>query len=191
MICVVALPAALWASPLKQAGLPPVVYADTEVSTNVEISAWQRGAAKFYFSLTCIVTPSNNVEVAFGVDADGDGVLAAAETDLVVGWDCGAWFVRHGVDGERFTEAAELPDGTGTLVWDYRLTAATSPERLTLSAEGAADNAFHKLFDEPPSPAWLHDRRWNLMRLTGRGLAGSGETFTVGTPSDPTAIMFR
>ena len=46
-----------------------------------------------------LASPSNNVEVAFGTDADGDGVLDLWETDCVIGWDCGAWFVRKGADG--------------------------------------------------------------------------------------------
>ena len=53
----VAMPTAL--------SLPSVACADTEVVTNIVISSWQRGAAKFAFSLSCLATPSNNVEAAF------------------------------------------------------------------------------------------------------------------------------
>ncbi|MCQ2394047.1 MAG: hypothetical protein MJ249_07135 [Kiritimatiellae bacterium] len=48
--------------------LPPVEKVDTEATTNVVISSWQRGAAKFVFSLSCLATPSNNVEATFGED---------------------------------------------------------------------------------------------------------------------------
>ena len=91
-----------WAAQPTVLSLPPVVHVDTEVTTNVVISSWQRGAAKFAFSLSCIATPSNNVEAAFGKDVNTNGVLEPEETDLVVGWNRGAWFVQNGTDGERF-----------------------------------------------------------------------------------------
>ena len=46
------------------------------------------------FSLELEATPSNNVEVAIGHDADCDGHLSLDETALAVGYDCGEWFVR-------------------------------------------------------------------------------------------------
>ena len=177
----------VWASQPTALSLPPVVHVDTEVMTNVVISSWQRGAAKFAFSLSCIATPSNNVEAAFGEDVNANGVLEPEETDVVVGWSRGNWFVQNGGDGERFSMAPTSMENVKTLAWAYRLTAAPTPVRLSVMVDGTA--AFSTLAEE--SPEWLHRREWNLMRLTGRGLHDSGETFTVGTPLDPTAILFR
>ena len=177
----------VWASQPTALSLPPVVHVDTEVTTNVVISSWQRGAAKFAFSLSCIATPSNNVEAAFGEDVNANGVLEPEETDVVVGWNRGNWFVQNGADGERFSMAPTSMEDVKTLAWAYRLTAAPTPVRLSVVVDGTA--AFSTLAEE--SPEWLHRREWNLMRLTGRGLHDSGETFTVGTPLDPTAILFR
>ena len=175
------------AVPFEAIRIPAVDRIDTEVTTNVSITAWQLRAAKFSFSLSCLATPSNNVEAAFGTDTDGDGALSARETALVVGWDCGAWFVQKGMDGHRVTERPACTNGIGTLAWNYRLTASDETPRLSVLADGEA--VFAGLVAE--SPDWLHNRCWNLMRLTGRGLDASGETFTIGTPSDPTAIVFR
>ncbi len=176
-----------WASEPTALSLPPVAHADTEVVTNVVITSWQRGAAKFAFSLSCLATPSNNVEAAFGKDANANGVLEPEETDLVVGWNRGAWFVQNGIDGERFAAASSSTEDVKTLAWTYRLTAASTPSRLAVTADDVG--VFAALTEE--SPVWLHRRDWDLMRLTGRGLYNSGETFTVGTPLDPTAILFR
>ncbi len=55
----------VWATVPTALFLPQVVHADTEVATNVVMSSWQRGAAKFAFSLSCLATPSNNVEAVF------------------------------------------------------------------------------------------------------------------------------
>ena len=179
--------ASAWAAQPAVLALPTVAHVDTEVVTNVVISSWQRGAAKLAFSLSCLATPSNNVEAAFGKDANANGELEPEETDLLVGWNRGAWFVQNGVDGERFAAASVSSDEVKTLTWSYRLTAATTPVRLVITADDAG--VFAPLSEE--SPTWLHDRGWDLMRLVGRGLHNSGETFTVGTPLDPTAILFR
>ena len=177
----------VWASQPTALSLPPVVHVDTEVMTNVVISSWQRGSAKFSFSLSCLATPSNNVEAAFGADANANGSLEPDETDLVVGWNRGNWFVQNGVDGERFSGASTSMEDVKTLAWSYRFSAAPTPARLEVMADGVT--AFSVLAED--SPEWLHRREWNLMRLTGRGLYDSDETFTVGTPLDPTAILFR
>ena len=167
--------------------LPPVAYADTEVVTNVVISSWQRGAAKFAFSLSCIATPSNNVEAAFGEDVNTNGVLEPEEVDLIVGWKRGNWFIQNGTDGERLSLVSTSVEDVKTLAWSYRLSVAPTHARLEVTADGVT--AFSALAED--SPEWLHRREWNLMRLTGRGLYDSDETFTVGTPLDPTAILFR
>ena len=178
---------AVRANPFGMIGMPLAVHADTEVTTNVVISSWQRGAAKFAFSLSCLATPSNNVEAAFGKDANANGVLEPEETDLVVGWNRGNWFVQNGTDGERFSAASTSMEDVKTLAWAYRLTAASTPPRLAVTMDGVS--VFSALSED--APEWLHRRNWNLMRLVGRGLHNSGETFTVGTPLDPTAILFR
>ena len=177
----------LWAVPFRPVNLPAVEHLDTEVTTNVSIAAWQLRAAKFSFSLSSLATPSNNVEAAFGTDTDGDGTLSARETALVVGWDCGAWFVQKGMDGRRVSEASATTNEVKTLAWNYRLTASPESPRLSATADGEA--VFADLAVDAAD--WLHNRGWNLMRLTGRGLDASGETFTIGTPSDPTAVVFR
>ena len=51
-------------------------------------------------------TPSNNVEIALGRDADGDGELSFDEAAVRLGWDCGVFFVERVVTGERFEEAS-------------------------------------------------------------------------------------
>ena len=187
MVAVLLVAASAGAAQPVALSLPSVECADTEVMTNVVISSWQRGAAKFSFSLSCLATPSNNVEVAFGADANANGSLEPDETDLVVGWNRGNWFVQKGVDGERFSGASTSMEDVKTLAWSYRFSAAPTHARLEVTADGVT--AFSALAED--SPEWLHRREWNLMRLTGRGLYDSDETFTVGTPLDPTAILFR
>ena len=111
-------PMLLLARPPVPAALPPVVHADTETVTNVPFTASLDAAGRFRLSLVCLATPTNNVEAAFGVDRNDDGVLALEETDCIVGWDCGAWFVRKGADGARTEHAGTVPaDGVSELSW--------------------------------------------------------------------------
>ena len=74
--------------------LPGAEFADTEVSTNVALAVGAARNRRLVFSVELQASPSNNVEVAVGCDADADGRLSLAESALVVGYDCGEWFVR-------------------------------------------------------------------------------------------------
>ncbi len=71
--------------------LPSVVHFDTETSTNVAFTVAESGAGRFTLSLSCIATPSNNVEAAFGYDSNLDGVLDLGEMSFTIGWDCGTF----------------------------------------------------------------------------------------------------
>jgi hypothetical protein len=74
--------------------LPMSEFADTEVSTNFTFAVGGGGGCRLVFSLELEATPTNNVEVAIGCDADENGILSLNEAALAVGYDCGEWFVR-------------------------------------------------------------------------------------------------
>ena len=185
-----ALSALVAAGAPSRAALPPVTHADTEVSTNVPFTAALDAAGRFAFDLSCRATPSNNVEVAFGTDANGNGVLEPEETDRVVGWDCGSWFTRKGADGACQMENGEWKIENGvepevrTLSWRVRVRTDGTPFRLEATADGSP--AFADLpLESPYSPSW------NLLRLTGRGLDASLETFSVSVTPDGTTFIMR
>ena len=167
--------------------LPPVVHYDTETSTNVPFTVAESGAGHFTFSLSCIATPSNNVEAAFGYDSNLDGVLDLGEMSFTIGWDCGAWFVRQGCDGVRIEEPYASTNDVKTLLLNLRFGTSGQPRRLEAAADGQP--AFSAIAAAPPE--WLNVRRCNRLRLTGRGLDGHGESFEVGTTIDAIAIRYR
>ena len=74
--------------------LPQSEFADTEVSTNFTFVVGEGSNRRLVFSLELAASPTNNVEVAIGCDADENGLLSLDETALTVGYDCGEWFVR-------------------------------------------------------------------------------------------------
>ncbi len=82
--------------------LPLVEHPDTEVVTNLVISTAAQGSREYAFELVFSGAASNNVEIAFGTDADGDGALSVDEIGLSAGWDCGEWFIMNAATGEQF-----------------------------------------------------------------------------------------
>ena len=161
-----------YALPPVRPALLPVEYADAETTTNVSFTAWQENAGRFTFSLTCRTTPTNNVQAAFGTDADGDGVLSLEESDLVVGWDCGAWFVQNCFDGGRIESVTGAGDEQ-TLVWTVTLSPRTAiPKRINAAVGDTVVFGGAKA-------GMFYSRTWNMLRLTGRGLADSGESLDV------------
>ena len=75
--------------------LPPSEFADTEVSTNVAFAVERPAMTRIEFTVALDATPTNNVEIAIGTDANGDGNLAVEEVAHVFGYDCGKWFKRE------------------------------------------------------------------------------------------------
>ena len=75
--------------------LPQSEYADTEVSTNIAFVVERPAMARIEFTVALDATPTNNVEVAIGTDANVDGNLSVEESAYVFGYDCGTWFCRE------------------------------------------------------------------------------------------------
>ena len=105
-----ALPMTAFAVTVKP--MPPCAYADTEVSTNIAFVVDRAMMTRIEFTVALDATPTNNVEVAIGTDANGDGNLAPEEAAYVFGYDCGRWFTRV---GELFDCSIVQLDGAGRL----------------------------------------------------------------------------
>ena len=172
------------ALPAVRLVLPPVAHADTETVTNVPFAAWERGLRAFRFDLAFTGTASNNVEMAFGTDADGDGALSDGEIDVRAGWDCGERFIANNVTDERAAEDAPAGAHAFSCVCETHSSgrivnvACTDNGRMVFTGLAAA------------RPAWLHSPGWNMVRLVGRGEnVRSGERFSVKTT--PSGLLFR
>ena len=82
------------------APLPQPDFADAGACTNIALNALS-ATGTLSFSLSFAPCASNNVEVAFGVDLDGNGVLSPDERRMEAGWNRGVWFVRSAEGGPR------------------------------------------------------------------------------------------
>ena len=140
------------------AQLAPSQFADTEVSTNVPCALDLPSLKEYRIGLGLVGTPSNNVEVALGHDADGDGVLSLDEAAISLAWDCGEWIIG----GNREEGIGNGEEGTGNGV---PLVTSEPDTNGVVVAEIAVAVSNHKA-----KPAWLYDRTWNLVRITRRGV---------------------
>ena len=179
--------AMLWlfaAQAATHVALPPVQYADTETTTNVPFMMGANVRHTFRFALSFAGTTSNNVEVALGADANSDGMLSAGETELVVGWDCGRWFLWDFATGTRHWSET-CGGGTHRIDWTAALDAANAATRIAAVFDGT--RPFAAL--TAALPPWLHNPTWNILRLTGRGTDDLDEVFMLAP--DGTAFRFR
>ena len=160
--------------------LPPAQYADTETTTNVPFAMGANGRHTFRFALSFAGTPSNNVEVAFGADSDSNGILSSSETELVVGWDCGRWFLWDFATGTRHW-SEQSAGGTHRIDWTTALDATNAATRIAAVFDGG--KLFTTITDT--MPPWMHNPAWNIMRLTGRGTDELEEMFVL-TPEGTT-----
>ena len=69
-------------------------FCDSESSEVVPIHGWSDSGRRADLTFTATVTSSNNVQVAFGKDLNGDEDLEPEEVQIVVGFDGGVWFAR-------------------------------------------------------------------------------------------------
>ena len=169
--------------------LPSPASVDTEVSAHHRLEQPVFGLRGRDFRLDFSGTPSNNVEVAFGRDADGDGSLAPLETDIVIGWECGRYFIERFRTGERIDETNVGTNGDiRSLAWHYDVRKGGEVFKA-FTATSEAATAFASV--SANAPAWLYDRNWNLMRLTARGTDVQGERFEVETRSSGLLINLR
>ena len=169
--------------------LPPPQFIDTEVSATHRLEQPAFGLRGLDFRLDFNGTPSNNVEVAFGRDLDANGCLAPHETDVIIGWECGRYFIERFRTGERIEETnVGTNDIARSLAWHYDVRKGGKVlKAFTASNEVCA--AFASVSTN--TPAWLYDRNWNLMQLTARGVDVQGERFEVDVRSSGFLIHLK
>jgi len=161
--------------------LPEAAYADTEAVTNIAFDAGVAGNNVFALSLALDASPSNNVEVAFGCDADGNGTLEDSEAAFAIGWDCGEWFFR-----DVAADVADSCDGScgrASLDWRLKLDAALTPRDLRAFV-GTSPLPF-------PLMDTMYDPAWNMARVTSRGFGNVEASLRFGAFAIPIAIRIR
>ena len=164
--------------------MPPPEHDDCEVVTNCVFDASQGDAKMFAVKIGIDATPSNGVEVVFGRDADGDGILSRTEEAMAVGYDCGEWKVVNLVTGEKFT--CDGASGRAALDWKLRLNASRSPRSLAATVNGQP--TFMQLVTPPP---FVFDPTWNAAKIIRRGQSDSNLRVECSVDNIPLFIRIR
>ena len=151
---------------------PVSPYADTEVSTNVVIQTGRTDVRDVQIRMQLDGTPTNNLEIAFGCDANTNGVLDVSEIETVYGWRGGRYFVENVRTWERI-ETPGAPSAQCGVI-DIQLQNDKHFVPKSFAATCGGETAFAGLSTTPP-PAWLFRREWNMARVVRRG---------AGTPSE-------
>ena len=193
---------------------PVSPYADTEVSTNVVIQTGRTDVRDVQIRLQLDGTPTNNLEIAFGCDANTNGVLDVSEIETVYGWRAGRYFVENvrawerieaeaavnalwnppvaeGDQVGRMSEANEPRSGRKSPgVLDVHLEHGPdfAPRRFTATCGG--ETAFAGLSTTPP-PTWLFRREWNMARIVRRGAGPPSEWVRCDVRHNSFAIKVR
>ena len=172
-------------------GLPAWELADTEASTNVPFAFPPVAVRHFLVSLELAGTPSNNVQVAFGRDANTNGVLEIEETGISLGWDCGRWRVREGMrdQGSGIREwTAEAVTTNEVKVLDLDVTISREQGRRIASAENGVEIDWD---DAAELTRALYDNSWDTLRLTVRGVDRADETLRAAVRIEGTKIIVK
>ena len=186
LIASLAVAAALaWQTPVGPAPAP--VFIDMERSTNVQIQAETIQQCRvFECSLSLLATPSNAVDIAFGMSRNGDGVLQSGDETFAIGWEGGAWFVASATN--QICSVQQEGAARRSLSLSLHVSEDGVPRKLSLSADGAG-NAFSAIIDLPPE--WMFSREWDAIRLTVRGACDSVESASVRFGPNPAFIILR
>ena len=191
LLVAVGLAARIGFGAVEVGGLPAWEFADTEVSTNVPFAFPQANVKHFFLSMELAGTPSNNVQVAFGRDANTNGVLEVEESGFAIGWDCGRWRVREGIGdsglGSGEWTAAEVTTNR-VKVLDVDLRVANARGRRIVSTENGVALDWG---EDRKLPRAMYDNSWDTLRLTVRGVDQTDESLRAAVRVEGMKVIVR
>ena len=165
--------------------MPPPDFDDCEVITNCVFDASRQDAKVFSVQIELDATPSNGVEVVFGHDVDGDGVLSRAEENLSVGYDCGEWKVVNLTTGDTISSHST----SGRVAFNWKLHLANDKSPRSLAAKVNGQPAFASLCQSPPP--FLFDSSWNAAKIVLRGQIDPNPRIVCSVNNQPFLIRLR
>ena len=167
----------------------PSVFADTESATNIPFAGWNDLTRFINISAEVFASLASCVQVAFGTDHN-DGDLTIDETDLVLGYDCGTWFIRDEKNGGEAHSGGEalLPrhnmDETSS---SRRDRSVASPLIGSITTQPTTNSQQRATFDV----SRLFSRDWNLMKITTRGEQTLAPTLGLEFKNNPFVFILK
>ncbi len=188
-LCAAAFPCIVMAAQMTVFPPQPVSpYADTEVSTNLPFRASDEDSRGMELQFALDGCVSNSVQVAFGRDRNGDGVLGHDEAETLYGWRNGRYFAESMTEGVRVEER----DLSGAPSCAFAISLRLSQRRGLLQFSATDGRGVAVLTNLSASAqGWLYGPDWNMMRVTRRGPGIPSEWFACDTLSRFFCIKFR
>ena len=179
LICALAIlfSFAAYAKEFNISPLPLSPYADTEVATNIVFNKLQSDVKEFELKFTLDLISSNCVQVAFGQDANQDGVLSFAETDTIYGFRNGCYVIEDVRQGRRYTEKVQASQSVESN-FNIKMCMKKDYSLREFSASVGSLQVFSNFSRDVPN--WLYLPTWNMMRVTRRGVDVPSEWITCG-----------
>jgi hypothetical protein len=188
LLVAVAVPCAAFAARIKVPPMAMSPYADTEVSTNLPFRASDEDSRGMELQFALDGCVSNSVQVAFGRDENGDGVLGVDETETLYGWRNGRYFVESMTEGVRIEEADSSGATSCAFVMSLHLSKGRGLQHF--SATNVLGTAILTNVSAS-AQSWLYQPDWNMMRVTRRGPGIPAEWFTCDVLSQFFYMTFR
>jgi hypothetical protein len=166
-------------------------FSDGESSQNKTFQSNLPSRARtFTIEMSLNATLTNNVQIAFGKDSvHKDSKLAAEETDLIIGWDCGKWFLRpRGLKTRYDFVVTNFVSGQRTLKASIDIAPGGEPKAITFTDNGST---FSFTDFELKNNSWLKPDDWSLLRVTTRGADVADEDVRVKFDIDKMVIIIR
>ena len=157
------LPFSAFARTFNVSPSPVSPYADTEVTTNISFNAQRIDIKELGLNIYFGLGSTNAIQVAFGRDEDGNGILSFSETDAVYGYRNGKSVIEDVKNAVRYEEVPA--DGSRNFNIKMRMKKDYTPKEF--SASVGTSQIFTDFSSDVPS--WLYRPGWNLMRVTRRG----------------------
>ena len=157
------LPFSAFARTFNVSPSPVSPYADTEVTTNISFNAQRIDIKELGLNIYFGLGSTNAIQVAFGRDEDGNGILSFSETDAVYGYRNGKSVIEDVKNAVRYEEVPA--DGSRNFNIKMRMKKDYTPKEF--SASVGTSQIFTDFSSDVPS--WLYRPDWNLMRVTRRG----------------------
>ena len=173
LLLAILLPFVISAKTFSIPPLPISPYVDTEITTNIVFNNHRSDVKELELKFVLECSSYNCIQVAFGNDANADGVLSRRETDAIYGWRNGRYFAEDVMSGTRYDHPinAEGDNNSQTFTINLRTTKDYLPKSFSAQINGISilTNLSNTL------PDWLYRPEWNLMRVTRRGVSVPAE----------------
>jgi len=172
--------------------VPVSLFSDEESSKDQNFqSNLPNRSRTFKVEMSLNVTLTNNIQIAFGMDSvHEDGKLAAEETDMIIGWDCGKWFLSpKGLRIRYDSVVTNLVAGQRTLKASIEIYPNGEPKEIIFNDNGQTFSFVD--FNLKDNVSWLKPDNWSLLRVTTRGEDVSNEDVRIKFTNDATLIIIQ